>query len=332
MHRLERRNIILKGKRDGAFDRNQYYFERAQRTRLARRLRVHLRQSDPVVLITPRWSRAPSFLDDLAVDMSLGEPAVRCRPLHLLPLHHLTTHQAWGWLASAIAEFCNLPFADGPAWQAVSRRGFRSVLEELFEKAEEGPRRCLMLHGLEYVDVEALLDLFSAFAAHVERFPSGRRFNLLFAGAIDAPHFDTEGAVRIGLEDYSETEALEVLVEHLGPMAPQRLESVVALVGGVPALLEAIGHRDPKELTRILTDREEMWRALGPLADEVRTALDLANADQDLASRLEKLARGGDLPLDEQADPALQRAGLVHIHESSARLRTPWFADLLLAG
>ncbi|MCA9556312.1 MAG: hypothetical protein KC933_40180 [Myxococcales bacterium] len=332
MHRLQRRQIILKGKRTTAFDPDQYWFDRARRTRLARRLRVHLRHGDPVVLVTPRWSRAPGFLDDLAVDLSMGDPAVRARPLHLLPLMGLTTHQAWGWLADAVAEFCQVPLQEGPAWRAVSRRGFRTVLAELFEKAEGGRARCLMLHGLEHVNVEALQDLFEVFHAHVEAMGPDRRFNMLFAGSIDAPHFAMEGAVRAELGDYSEAEAIETLVEHLGPLEAHRLSSVVAMVGGVPAILEALGERGPDDLSRILTDRDEMWRALGPLAEEVRSAIDIVSADQNLADRLERLARKGSVEAEAEADARLSRAGLVRCEGPTTRLRTPWFADLLLAG
>ena len=42
----------------------------------------------------------------------------------------------------------------------------------------------------------------------------------------------------------------------------------------------------------LLVGREQRWRALGPVADELRTALDIVNADAALSSRLEHLARG----------------------------------------
>lgn len=332
MHRYQRRRIILEGKRTTAFDPDQLWLARAHRTRLARSIRFHLRRGEPVVLVTPRWSRAPGFLDDLAVDLSMGDPAVRARPLHLLPLMGLTTHQAWAWLADAVAEFCQLPLQEGPAWQAVSRRGFRTVLADLFRRAEGGRRRCLMLHGLEHANVEALQDLFEVFAEHVEKMGPERKFNLLFAGSIDAPHFDVDGAVRLELADYSETEAIEVLVEQLGLIDRPRLSSVIAMVGGVPAILDALGEHAPEDLSRLLTDRDEMWRALGPLAEEVRAAIDIVSADDALADRLERLARRGELVRDPTPDGALSRAGLVRSEGESTRLRTPWFADVLLAG
>lgn len=332
MHRYERRRIILEGKRKSAFDPDQLWFARARRTRLARRIRFHLRRGRPVVLITPRWSRAPGFLDDLAVDLSMGDPAIRARPLHLLPLTGLTTHQAWAWLADAVAGFCQLPLQEGPAWQAVSRRGFRSVLSDLFERAEEGRRRCLMLHGLEHANVEAIQDLFEVFAEHLEKTGPNPSFNLLFAGSIDAPHFDFEGAVREELGDYSEPEAIEVLVEQLGPLERHRLVSVVAMVGGVPAILDALGERGPDDLSKLLTDRDEMWRSLGSLAEEVRSAIDIVSADDKLADRLERLARRGSLELEPTPDAALERAGLVRSEGDRTTLRTPWFADVLLAG
>ncbi len=329
MERFPRRRVILEGKRNGAFDADQYWFDRADRTRLARKLRWHVRRGDPVVLITPRWSAAPAFLDDLAVDLAMGDPAVRARPLHLLPLAGLTTHQAWGWLAAAVAEFCQISLEEGPAWRAVSRRGFRTVLSELFEKAEGGRRRCLMLHGLEHVNVEAIQDLFAVFAEHIAMFGPDRRFNLLFAGSIDAPHFDMEGAVRVELEDLGPEEAIEALVERVGVLEKHRLASVVGMVGGVPALVDAVGAGGPETITRLLTDRDAMAHALGPLAEEVRTTIDIVRAEPALAARLERLARRGSAPAEPE-DDALRRAGLIGRKGDVSVLRTPWFADLVL--
>ena len=49
-------------------------------------MRVLLRRQLPVALITPRWSQARRFLDDLSVDLQLGEPGVTCRTLSLAGL------------------------------------------------------------------------------------------------------------------------------------------------------------------------------------------------------------------------------------------------------
>ena len=43
MHRLDRRIRILRGKREGAFDKNQYVLELAFRARASRKVRMALR-------------------------------------------------------------------------------------------------------------------------------------------------------------------------------------------------------------------------------------------------------------------------------------------------
>lgn len=333
-NRLDRRTIILRGKREGAFDSDQYWMEAAKRERQARRLRVALRTTRPAVVIAPRWSQVQRFLDDVASDLAIEEPEIIARTLALQGLKGLTAHQAWGWLAAAIAEFCQITLAEGPAWQAVSRHGFRSVVTDLLEQAEDGPARCLMIHGMEHLQVEAVRDLIEVFEAHCNTHED-RRFNLLLAGAIDAPHFGFEGAERVELVDYSDREAVEALVEHFGPVDAYRLKAIVSIVGGVPALIDALGHEERSELVSILQNRETLWKVLGPVGEEVRAALDIVNADGEMARRLERLARKGELPEEAELDARLISAGLVrrHVRKSGAvtQIRTPWFADLALA-
>lgn len=332
--RLDRRLAILRGKREGAFDRDQYYLEHAERARAARKVRSLLRRMQPVTLVTPRWSQPRRFLDDVAVDLMLGEPAVRCRTLSLQPLEGRTPHQAWSWIVLAITEFCGLPI-DGPAWQVVSRHGFRHVLRELLAKADEGERRCLMIHGLEHIHVEALRDLMEVFEDHVHHREGEARFNLALAGSIDAPHFEFGGMERIVLPDFSESEALEALVEHLGPLDLPRLRSVVALVGGIPALLDTLGGEAADRLSEVLADRRSVWRVLGNLAIEIQRTFDIVASDDRLLGRLEEIARNGPQPEDPSRDDALGRAGLTRVDGPGVRrqtsLRAPVLGDLALA-
>ena len=338
MHRLDRRRIVLEGKRNSAFDPNQYYFEKSERTRLLRRARVLLRGGTPLIVITPRWSRAQSFLDDLATDLALGEPSIKARSLGLQSLKGLTVHQAWAWMAAAVAEFCQVTVMDTdggsrPVWQAVSRRGFREVLADVLARAEGGRKRCLLFHGLEHAHIEAVQDLFEVFAEHVARAGPDRDVNFLFAGSIEAP-YQQDDTERMFLADFSTDEAVEALVEFHGPLPEERLENVVKIVGGVPELLEALGHNDPERLIEILMDRDVLWAALGPVGEEVRAALDLISADAVLSTRLERLARLGEQPAEE-ADKALLRAGLIRQrhtrHTTISEIRAPWFVDLALS-
>ncbi|MEQ1504862.1 MAG: hypothetical protein ABMB14_21690 [Myxococcota bacterium] len=330
---MERRTAILRGKREGAFDRDQYYLERAARARIARKARTQLRRMEPLALVTPRWSQARRFLDDVAVDLLIGQPQVRARTLSLHPLEGRTPHQAWSWLVLAVTEFCSIPL-DGPAWQVVSRRGFRHVMAELFVQADRGERRCLMIHGLEQIHVEALRDLIELFSDHVRTRTVEPRFNILLAGSIDAPHFEFAGFERLVLPDFSEYEALETLVEHLGADDVARLRSVVSMVGGIPATLDHLGTDAADRLSDVLADRGAVWRVLGAIAAEIRRAYDIVASDEQLLNRIEDLARNGP-QLPTPADEALLRAGLVRrigASDKSRRtaLRAPFLMDLTL--
>jgi hypothetical protein len=328
INRLERRIAILRGKRDGSFDPDQRYLEQAWRNRIARQVRVHARRMEPVTIVTPRWSQARRFLDDLSGDLLLGEPAVVARPLSLLPLQGRTPHQAWAWLVQAITEFCRLSL-DGPAWQVVSRRGFRHVMAELFARAEDGERRCLMIHGLEHIHVEALRDLISAFSEHVAQREGEARFNLLLCSGVDAEHFRFPGFRRVVLSDYGDEEAVEALVEHIGPKERGFLEGIVEVVGGVPAFIDVLGSQ-PQRLAEVVADPDSVWRVLGSAAVDLRSVVEIATADPDASARLEFLASEGSAP-PAPTDHSLFDAGLVRRDplDGRTRLRSPLIAQLV---
>ena len=330
INRLERRIAILRGKRDGAFDPDQRYLERAWRARVTRQVRVHARRMEPVTVVTPRWSQPRRFLDDLSADLLLGEPSVVARPLSLAPLQGRTPHQAWAWLVQAITEFCHLPL-DGPAWQVVSRRGFRHVMAELFARAEEGDRRrCLMIHGLEHIHVEALRDLIAVFSDHVDQRAGEPRFNLLLCSGVDAEHFHFEGFRRVTLPDYGHEEAIEALVEHIGPREPGFLQALIEVVGGVPAFIDVLGSQ-PQRLAEVVADPDAVWRVLGATALDLRNAVEIATANPDAAARLEHLAREGEAP-PSPIDTSLLDAGLIRRDPvgGRTRLRSPLIAHLLI--
>lgn len=334
LNRLLRRREILRGKRQGCVDRDQYYLERAERARVERKVRVLLRRQLPVALVTPRWSQVRRFLDDLTTDLQLGEPDVACRTLSLAGLEGRTPHQAWSFLVLAVTEFCGLAI-EGPAWQMVSRHGFRHTMKDLYARADHGPRRCLMIHGLESMHVEALRDLIEVFEDHALHREGEARFNLLLAGSIDAPHFEFAGVERLVLPDFGEEEALGALVEHVGVDDVPRLRSFVSLVGGIPAILDAFGTEAAERISEVVADRNAVWRALGNLALEIRRAFEIVAADEALLGRLEALARDGALPTDPR-DERLLRAGFVRTIGHSARgrrtmLRAPVLADLALS-
>ena len=332
MNRLNRRLTILRGKRNGCFNQDQYYLERADRTRVARRMRCHLRRGQPVMLAAPRWSQAHRFLDDLAVDVGLGEPSILARPLSLLPLSGRTVHQAWAWLVQAFSEFGDIPL-DGPAWQAVNSMGFRHVIADHMKRLEDGKSRCLMMHGLEHAPIDAVTDLIQVFQEHSDRTGRARRFNLILCGSVDASMIEFDSSERLVLPDFGADEALDALVEHLGPDEPALLRRAIDIVGGVPAIVDAIGMESRSVVREIVENRDAVWRLLGKLAGEIRGAVEIVSGDESLAGRLEHLARNGPAEDATEADPTLIRAGLAlrDPRTSQLRVRAPMFSDLALA-
>jgi hypothetical protein len=331
-HRLDRRLVILRGKRNGCFDYDQYYLERAERARVARQVRHRLRRMEPIVLITPRWSQAMRFLDDVGADLTIGRPRIESRTLNLAPLRGLSVPQAWAWLVQALGEFLEIKL-DGPAWHAVSRHGFRFVMTQLFNRAQgRDEERCLMIHGLEFIHIEALKDLMQVFEEFMIRAGDQRRTNLLLAGAIDAAHLEFAGATRIVLPDFHEVEAVEALVEALGPIEAHRLQSIVELVGGVPAILDQLGAEEPSRISEIVANPESVWRILGGLAIEIRGAYEIVTADDVLSRRLDQLCMDGPQPEEEAVDFQLFRAGLVKRtrrgNQIITEVRAPVFSDL----
>lgn len=329
MNRLERRTWLLRGKREGAYDVDQLWHEGAQRSRVARRLRVLLRRNDPVVLVTPRWSQPARFLDDLALDLQVGSPRVRARVLSLQPLQARSVVETWQWLVRAIAEFAPRAALNSRASQCVDRHGFRSVLDQMLTRTIVGPRQVLLIHSLEHLHLEVRQDLWEAFSGHVEAAGAHRTFNLLLAGALEPQAFDIENTNRMVLPDFSHAEAIEAIVEHVGPVDSARLESVWNLFGGVPALIEQIGRAS--ESSELSGDRDALWRALGPLADEVRGAVAIVSAVDGLGERLEEILKAGETPEISSSDRMLLRAGLLTERGQEARsvrLRAPVFAAL----
>ena len=346
--RLDRRITILRGKRHGAFDRDQYYLEHARRARVARKLRCYVRDMRPVVLMVPRWSAAQAFLDDVAVDVMLGMPSVRCRTLSVRPLEGRTDHQTWNWLVHAIIEFCALSVPH-TASQVVSRHGFRVVLAELFRQAEaSGHRRCLMVHGLEYLHVDALHDVISVFEDHIHHRPRPVCFNLVLAGPPGMPHPELHGVERLVLGDFDQREAVEALAEHLGAEDHDTLRALARQVGGIPDILAALAVTELAELREAARDPRALWNALGLLGRDLRRAVDIVAADPWLSARLETLVRPGLHRHDPERDPALVEAGLLRLvgppmprneaagvriapwaGKRKAELRTPLFGGLI---
>ncbi len=327
MSRLTRRLTLLRAKRNGCWDPDQAWYETAPRARAARAVRVHLRRMEPVMLVAPRWSEPHRFLDELGCDLALGKPDVVTRTLNLAPLAGRTIPQAWAWLLQALQEFCAIR-QDGPATSAVSSQGFHRVLRSVLERASTGPRRCLMFHGTEHAPLDALTDLVETFTdAAARRNSTSTGLNLLLSGSLPIPSC-TGRFVQLQLPDFGLGEATEALAEQAGAVPPTLLAHLVKVVGGVPALIEAVGRLDLAHQGEIVADRAALWKLLGALGDEVRGAAHILASDLQLAQRMETIARRGPVVADLEQDAALLRSGLVTLFDRRRiRLRAPVFAD-----
>lgn len=326
MQRLDRRLRILRGKKKTPFDPSQYAIERAARARAARRVRHLLRRMVPVVLHAPRWSEARAFLDDVGVDLGVRRPAIQCRTLALAPMVGRSVHDARQYLIRAIIELCEL-YVDGPVWLAVDRNGFRNVMRELLRRARTGPRRALLMHGVDHLHVEALADFVTVFEEHMEEFGGQRRLNVLLSGSPAMQPIGVEGFQSVRLPDYSVEEAIEALVEMLGPTDPSVLRGAIDAIGGVPALVEVVG-RHAAAGQWITTDEDHLLQSLGRLGEEIRSVVSIACSDEGAAQRLDLLAREG-ASVREPSDESLLVAGLVNPcrgrgHDDVA-LRSPVF-------
>ncbi len=334
VHRLDRKIRILREKRNGAFDRDQYFLERALRARTGRKVRLALRRMQPVVMHTPRWSEAEAFLDDITMDIRLGRPSISARALSLHPMSERPVNEAWRFLLTGIVEFCHL-VESNTGIAAADRNGFKTHLHDLFFKVRTGPRRALLVHGVEHLHAEALEDLIEVFTEYrLNVHPEDRRLNLLLASSVDGPGMEMEGALQVQLNDYSSVEAIETLVEHLGPTDRNRLDQAVQVVGGVPALLSALGS-DGIESGALAYGRSAIWKALGSLAEEVRGALEIVNSDETLGKRLELISSRGPVERnDDEGDVELTRAGLIQEvswgRPNRVEVRAPVFAELAL--
>ncbi len=314
-------------------DAGQYWHERTPRMVAARKLRTLLRAGRPTLLHTPRWSQSARWLEDVALDLQLGSPTVQSEVVPLAPMQGRSAVQAWAWVMQRMSGFCGLP-DDRRLAQAVNREGFRTLMGELLERSATGPERCAMLLGLESVHLDVLRDLLEVYREHTLAFGEGVRLNFLVTGAVEAPHLGFETTNRLSLPDFSTTEAIESLVEQVGPQPIPRLRQLAVLTGGIPALLDRIGSLGPAAIDDAGGARDAIWRFLGPLGAEIRSVFQIAWAEPALSRRLEVLAKEGAQPEMLEVDARLLRTGLVRLVRRGSRprieIRAPVFADLVL--
>lgn len=323
MHRLDRRLHILRGKRAGAFDPGQPQLEAAVRSRAARAVRAHLRQHQPVQLLTPRWSGGPRFLEDLSQDLTVGVPSLSGCVHSLAGLAGLPSTSQWAALTDLLVEALPLNTSRiGPIRQPVGRIGFVNALRAIFEGVSE--RQCvILLHGAEHLEIETWIDLADAYSQHRRDMGQTAGPNLLLAGMVHGRELAVPGLRKLRLPDYGMRETMEVLVEFCGMAERSSLRLAARLTGGLPRLVHAVGEHGARRGR--LEDTEEGLRAiLAPVLEEVRGAVGILNSDERLGPRLEELAPClQPLPWNPQTDPQLEVAGLIRRAGKGAQLRSP---------
>ena len=323
MSRIARRlkQAALQPGRPPTFDPAQRHLETALRGRTARKARAHLRRLDPVVLQTPRWSCPQGFLEDLALDLAVGEPGIGCRTVSFRPVAGRSLPEVWQFTLGVFAQLGRPGWVYRPPMAVVARLGFRSALRQLLDDAHESSRYpvALLAHGAEHLPMSVLEDISEVWRDYADAALDDRRCGVLMAGAAGVSALSLSDGPVIELLDYGEEEAAGI-------------DRLVRFTGGVPALVAAVGDGMGR-LGGLPADDTALLRCLGPVADELRGAVDIANADDDLSDRLQMLLPGWALPEIAEVDEPLFRAGLLrHVRahgEPHVGLRTPAIASFV---
>ncbi len=316
------------------FSPRQRRSEVSRRGRIARKVRYHLRRMEPVVVLSPRWSQPLSFLEDLALDLAVGEPAIGCRTVRFRALKGRRLPEIWNHLVEVFQRF--LPSAGQPdvPTSVADRRGFRWSMETLLEQAHaQSPHRIALLAcEAEHLPLSVIEDLTLTWGAYYDSHPENRRCTILLAGSIQARWLSIGSAPRVELADYSEDEAVAAMMARAGERRPNDIRSIARFTGGIPGIVDRVGAHFA-EHGSLPGSRDQLLNILGTLGDEMRGAVDIIAADSGLSERLDRLMRGEALPEARLLDEPLRMAGLLRVVPTHGRphvtLRAPAIAALL---
>ena len=319
---------------DASFDASQHFVEEALRGRAARGIRTHVRRMEPVLVRTPRWSAPACFLEDLALDLAVGEPGIGCRTVNLQPLKGRKASESWQFTLHVFAQLGRREWRHRPPRMVADRGGFRFALNELIEEAHRSAPHpvALLAHGAEHAPVEIIEDLASVWEEYCSRYPSSRRCTMLLAGTAGDTWWPLEEAPRVDLVDYGAAEAAACIVGQAGDIPFASLRKAAHFSGGVPGIVSAVGDR-VRENATLPTEDDALFESLGTLADEIRGAVDIVHMDSALADRLYDLVPGEPVAVAPEVDDPLTLAGLVRrvrAHgDEQVQLRAPAIATLL---
>ncbi len=306
----------------------------SRRGRISRKVRFHLRRMEPVVVLSPRWSQPLSFLEDLALDLAVGEPAIGCRTVRFRALKGRRLPEIWNHLVEVFQRF--IPAVEQPniPTSVADRRGFRWSMKTLLEQAHarSAHRIALLACEAEHLPLSVLEDLTLTWGAYYDSHPENRRCTLLLAGSIQAQWLSIGEAPRVELADYSEAEAVAAMMARTGERRPSDIRSIARFTGGIPGIVDRVGAHFA-EHGSLPGSRDQLLNILGTLGDEMRGAVDIIAADSGFSERLDRLMRGETLPEVRLLDEPLRMAGLLRIVPAHGcphvTLRAPAIAALL---
>ena len=306
------------------FDSEQHRLELDLRSRSARRARGLLQRMEPMVLLTPPWSSPRSFLEDLALEMAMADPPLRCRTLSVSPLRSRERPEMWKWLLTAFAGLEGGRHLDIP--YVASTVGFRQGLLEVLVRlqAHLSVPTALLIHDAEVLPAEVRLALMEAWSRFRQDLPTGRRVEMILAGRF-RPETSCDLQV-IPLTDYGTEEASEVM-ESLVPFAPEHIKAAVLFSGGIPEVLGAMATH-LRGASTLSPSASGLLQSLGGLHQELAATVRTAHQHPQFSRRLTHLGAAGELPWDEDVDEPLERAGLLARNRDLSRLRAPLFDAL----
>jgi len=294
------------------FDPAQHRLEQGIRGRAARRIRTHVRQMRPVIVAAPRWSNPAGFLEDLALDLAVGLPGIGSRVVDLRPLKGRRASEAWQFTLHVLGQLGRQEWTRQIPSMPVDRGAFRFALMELLEEAHRAADHdvALLAHGAEHMPVEIIEDLNEAWVTYWATHPQGARCTLLLAMASGAGDVRIGPSTTIDLVDLGQMEAAYIIGGGVEGLDQTQLSAVARFTGGIPGLVTAAGKR-VRSGSELPEEPALLLHSLGPLADDIRGAVDIVQMDNVLADRLDSLLDGDPAPMVQSVDAPLQMAGLI---------------------
>ena len=303
----------------------------AVRGRAARAVRARLRRMEPVVLVAPPWASVPRFLEELSLDLAVGEPAVGCRVVSFRSAYGRPKAEVWQLALQLFSQLGQRGWHRATPTTVADRRGFRYALESVLERAHsDSPHRVALLgRDVEALPVDVLEDIAATWSSYRERHALERRCAVLLATTESARWLKLGSAPRVELVDFAGDEASASLRTRMGPMPERDVASVVRLTGGIPDLVDRVATA-ARRTGDLPTDPHEVLDCLGPVAGELRVAVDHAIALDSLADRLVSLRPGEPEKEVPEVDTPLVRAGLVRRVRAPGGSRVELRAPILL--